>query len=317
MSKFLVTGGAGFIGSNIAEELIKQGHFVRVLDNLTTGKQENVDALKELGKDNFNFLHGDIISPIDCEKACQSIDYVIHQAALISVPKSLREPLKYNKVNIDGTINILQASSNHSIKRLVFASSSSVYGNAVSFPEKESDLPQPVSPYALSKLAGEHYCNIYSEFFGVETVCLRYFNIFGPRQSMVDDYSAVIPKFINFLLNNEQPTVYGTGLQSRDFTYINNVVSANILAATTPGIKHEVFNVANGADNTVLNLANTLNRILGKNIQPKFLPVRSGDVPRSQGDISKISRMINYQPLVGFEEGLRRTTEYFKAKWNK
>ncbi len=317
MSKFLITGGAGFIGSSIAEHLIKQGHYVRVLDNFYSGKEENLEFAKGLGKDKFELIRGDITNPQDCDKACHGIDYVSHQAALRSVPKSLDDPLSYNKVNIDGVLNMLQACSKNKVKRFVFASSSSIYGDTQNFPEKEEHLPLLISPYALSKLTGEYYCRIFSEFFGVETVCLRYFNVFGPKQALDDEYAVVVPKFIHCIFNDQQPPIFGTGKQSRDFTFIENVVSANVLSATTPGIKHEVFNVANGTDNTVLELVAAINRIAGKNIQPKLLPVRAGDVFKTHGDISKISRMINYKPLIGFEEGLGKTVEYFKMKWSK
>ena len=314
MNKYLITGGAGFIGSSIAQHLIKQGSFVRVLDNFYSGKEENLDFAVGLGKDKFELIRGDITNPADCDKACNGMDYVLHQAALRSVPKSLDDPLSYNRVNIDGILHILQAASKHKIKRLVFASSSSIYGDTNNFPEKEDHLPLLISPYALSKLAGEYYCRIFSEFFGVETVCLRYFNVFGPKQALDDEYAVVVPKFIHCILNDQPPPIFGTGKQSRDFTYIENVISANILSATTPGIKHEVFNVANGKDNTVLELVGALNRIIGKNIQPKFLPVRAGDVFRTCADISKIQQKLKYQPLVGFEEGLKHTVEYFKNK---
>ena len=317
MSKFLVAGGAGFIGSNISEQLIKQGHFVRVLDNFCSGTEENLTFAKGLGKDKFELIRGDIRDKDACEKACEGIDYISLQAALRSVPKSMTDPHSYNDVNINGVLNMLQGASKKKIKRLVFASSSSIYGDTKQFPEKEEHLPLLISPYALSKLTGEYYCRIFSEFFNVETVCLRYFNVFGPKQALDDEYAVVVPKFIHCILNDEQPPIFGTGKQSRDFTYIDNVVSANILAATTPGIKHEVLNVANGKDNTVLELVAILNKIIGKNIQPKLLPVRAGDVFKTHADISKIQAKLNFKPLVGFEEGLKRSVEYFKKKFNK
>ncbi|MBF0503870.1 MAG: SDR family oxidoreductase [Candidatus Omnitrophica bacterium] len=317
MNKYLITGGAGFIGSSIAQKLTRDGHFVRVLDNFYSGKEENIDFAKALGKDKFELIRGDITNSEDCDKACHGMDFVLHQAALRSVPKSLDDPLSYNRVNIDGILRMLQAASKNKIKRFVFASSSSVYGDTTNFPEKEDHLPLLISPYALSKLTGEYYCRIFSEFFGVETVALRYFNVFGPKQALDDEYAVVVPKFIHCILHDEPPPIFGTGKQSRDFTYIENVISANILSATTPGIKHEVFNVANGRDNTVLELVSALNRIIGKNIKPKFLPVRAGDVFRTSADISKIQQKINYRPLVTFEEGLKHTVEYFKNKFNK
>lgn len=314
MSKYLITGGAGFIGSNIAEKLIKDGQYVRVLDNFSSGKEENLAFTKGLGKDKFELIKGDIRDKTICDEACQGIDYILHQAALRSVPKSMKDPESYNDVNINGTLFMLQAASKNKVKRFVLASSSSVYGDVDTFPEKEDFLPKLISPYALSKLTGEYYCKIFSEFFNVSSVCLRYFNVFGPRQALDDEYAVVIPKFIHCIMNDEQPPIFGTGKQSRDFTYIDNVVQANILAATTPGIKHEVFNVANGRDNTVLELVAQLNKIIGKTIQPKFLPIRPGDVFRTLADITKIKKILNFKLTVSFEEGLKRTVEYFKTK---
>jgi len=314
MESYLITGGAGFIGSNIAEKLIKDGHFVRVLDNFSTGKESNLSFVVDRGPStvDFQLIKGDIRDKATCEKACEGVDYVLHQAALRSVPKSLKEPEAYNDVNIGGILNMLQAASKKQVKRFVFASSSSVYGDVDKFPEKETFYPKLISPYALSKLTGEYYCRIFSEFFNVQTVALRYFNVFGPRQALDDEYAVVIPKFIHCIMHDEQPPIFGTGKQSRDFTYIDNVVQANILAATTPNIKHEVFNVANGKDNTVLQLVDSLNKIFGKNVRPKLLPVRAGDVFRTCADISKIKKILKYNPTVNFEEGLKRTVEYFK-----
>jgi nucleoside-diphosphate-sugar epimerase len=313
MAKFLITGGAGFIGSNIAQKLLGEGHYVRVLDNFYSGKEENLAFVEGLGPGRFELHRGDIRDKDACERACQGMDYVLHQAALRSVPKSMSDPESYNDVNISGILFMLQAATKHKIKRFVFASSSSVYGDTDQFPEQETFYPLLISPYALSKLAGEYYCRIFSESFGLETVCLRYFNVFGPRQALDDEYAVVIPKFIHCILNDEPPPVFGTGKQSRDFTFIENVVSANILAATVPGIKHEVLNVGNGADHTVLELIAALNKIIGKNLEPKLLPVRPGDVFRTLADISKIKDKIGYKPLIAFEEGLRKTVAYFKS----
>ncbi len=317
MAKYLITGGAGFIGSNIAEQLIKQGNFVRVLDNFCSGKEENLEFVKGLGHDKFELIKGDIRDKAACEQACMGMDYVLHQAGLRSVPKSLEDPESYNDVNINGTLFLLQACAKQKIKRFVMASSSSIYGDTDKFPQKEDHLPLLISPYALSKLTNEYYCRIFSQFFDVETVCLRYFNVFGPKQALDDEYAVVIPKFIHCLMHDEQPPIFGTGKQSRDFTFIENVVSANILSATTPGLKHEIFNVANGKDNSVLEIVSLLNKIIGKNIEPKLLPVRAGDVFRTCADISKISQKTGFKPLVNFEEGLRRTVAYFRQKWGK
>jgi nucleoside-diphosphate-sugar epimerase len=315
MSKFLVTGGAGFIGSNIAEHLVHEGHSVRVLDNFCSGKEENLAFTKGLGKDKFELIRGDIRDKEACDKACQGIDYILHQAALRSVPKSMNDPASYNDVNINGMLFMLQAASKNKVKRLVLASSSSIYGDTDRFPEREDHLPLLISPYALSKLTGEYYCRIFSEFFNVETVCLRYFNVFGPKQALDDEYAVVIPKFIHCIMHDQPPPIFGNGKQSRDFTFIENVVSANILAATTPGIKHEVFNVANGKDNTVLEMVHVLNKIMGKDIKPEFLPLRKGDVFRTSADIMKIKAKLGFKPLVNFEEGLKRTVKYFQGKF--
>lgn len=312
MSDYLVTGGAGFIGSNIVDRLIAEGHKVRVLDKLCSGKEENLAKAKEAGKDRLEVIRGDIRDKETCDKACECIDYVLHQAALRSVPKSMKDPDSYNAVNIQGTLNMLQASSAKRVKRFVFASSSSVYGETDRFPEREDFLPALISPYALSKLAGEYYCKIFAEFFNVESVALRYFNVFGPKQALDDEYAVVIPKFITCILNDEQPPIFGTGKQSRDFTYIDNVVEANILAATTPGITFEVLNVANGNDNTVLGLVDALNRIIGKSIKPQLLPVRAGDVFKTLADITKLKKTLNFKPLVNFEDGLKKTVEHFR-----
>lgn len=313
MARCLVTGGAGFIGSHITDRLLKEGHSVHVLDNFSSGNMANLASAKKYGKKRFVLIKGDVRNPNVCLRACRGIEVVFHQAALRSVPKSLKIPLDYNEVNINGTLFLLQAASRHRVKRFVFASSSSVYGDVDHFPEQEDFLPELISPYALSKLAGEYYCRIFSEFYGVETACLRYFNVFGPRQSLDDEYAVVIPKFIHCLLNNEQPPIFGTGKQSRDFTYIDNVVEANLRAAFTPGLKHEIFNVANGHDHTILELTASLNKIMQKKISPKFLAVRAGDVFRTCADIHRITRILKFKSRVTFEEGLKRTVAYFES----
>ncbi len=318
--RFLVTGGAGFIGSNITDFLLKQGHFVRVLDNFSSGKEENLVNARTFGS-NFELVKGDICDKDACSKACRDIDAVTHQAALRSVPKSMSTPHEYNKVNIDGTLNMLEACRDQKVKRFVFASSSSVYGDVTRFPEKETFYPELISPYALSKLAGEHYCRIFSEHYKVQTVCFRYFNVFGPRQALDDEYAVVIPKFIHCIMHDQQPPIFGTGKQSRDFSFIDNVVQANVLGLTkelpaTKGssVYHGVFNVANGKDQTVLYLVSAINRILGKNIQPQLLPVRAGDVFRTNADISRIKKVLGYKAQVTFDEGLKRTVEWFQNK---
>ena len=314
--KYLVTGGAGFIGSHIVERLLKEGNSVVVLDNFYSGKEENIEAaVKEKPEGSqFTLIKGDIRDKEACLKACEGADAVFHQAALRSVPKSMEAPHDYNDVNIDGTLNLLEAARGRKVRRFVFASSSSVYGDTDVFPQKEDAYPLLISPYALSKLTGEFYCRIFSEHYGVETVSLRYFNVFGPRQALDDEYAVVIPKFTHCILHDEAPPIFGNGKQSRDFTYIDNVVEANIKAATAEGVSGEVFNVANGSGNTVLYLVEALNKIIGKNVEPKFLPVRAGDVFKTLASVDKLRNKLGFKPLVDFEEGLRRTVEYFKER---
>jgi len=311
----LVTGGAGFIGSHLAEYLLKKGFKVRILDNFSSGKKENI-----LGFINrAELITADIRDKDACLKATKGIDYVFHQAALRSVPKSLQEPHQYNAVNIDGTLNMLEASLKNKVKCFVFASSSSIYGEAKKFPQRETDMPRLISPYALSKLAGEYYCRIFSLNYGLRTVSLRYFNVFGKRQALDDEYAVVIPKFIDCLLKDVAPPIYGTGYQSRDFTYVENVVRANFLAVQKMenypiGI---VFNVANGKNYTVLELVRILNKILNKNIKPVFLEKRPGDVFKTHADITLAKNKLGYRPYVDFETGLKKTVEYFKEKWQR
>jgi nucleoside-diphosphate-sugar epimerase len=305
--KYLVTGGAGFIGSHITAALVKKGHFVRVLDNFSSGKLKNLEgSIKKI-----DLLRADIRSPEACLKACEGMDFVLHQAALRSVPRSMGNPAEYNEVNIGGTLNMLEASLKNKIKCFVFASSSSVYGDAKSFPEKEDFLPQPISPYALTKLAGEYYCRFFSHRYGLSTVSLRYFNVFGPRQALDDEYAVVIPKFINCLLNGEHPPIYGTGKQSRDFTYIDNIVEANILSARK-GMRGEIFNIASGSPHTIIELVRILQKITGKNIKPIFLPKRPGDVFKTDASLSQAQRKLGYRPKVAFIDGLKTTVDYFK-----
>ena len=310
MSRFLVSGGAGFIGSHIVEALVRKGHRVRVLDNFSSGKKDNLrPVIKEI-----ELIRGDIRSLNTCQKAIKGIDFVLHQAALRSVPKSMKQPQLYNEVNIGGTLNMLMASARNKIKRFVFASSSSIYGDVKNFPEKEDFLPCPFSPYALTKLTGEHYCRIFSSHYGLEAVSLRYFNVFGERQSLDDEYTVVIPKFISCLLNDEAPPVYGNGKQSRDFTYVLNVVNANLLAVKMPCARGEVFNVASGRNYTVLELAEILNRIMKKNIKPVFLKPRSGDIFKTHADLSRARKYLTFTPKVDFITGLGLTVNYYKEK---
>ncbi|MCM8791736.1 MAG: SDR family oxidoreductase [Candidatus Omnitrophica bacterium] len=311
----LVTGGAGFIGSHLVEYLLKNNFYVRVLDNFYTGKKENIESFVK----KIELIHGDIRNKNICLMATKNVDYVFHQAALRSVPGSFRDPKDYNEVNIEGTLNMLEASLKNKVKCFVFASSSSIYGEAKKFPEKETDYPSLVSPYGLTKLTGEYYCRIFSLNYGLKTVCLRYFNVFGERQSLDDEYAIVIPKFINCLIRDLPPPIYGDGYQSRDFIYIENVVKANILAIKNinnyrPG---DVFNIGSGKSYTILELVKFLNIILNKNIKPIFLEKRAGDVFKTQADISLAKTKLMYIPTVNFVTGLRRTVKYFKEKWQK
>jgi len=308
MSKYLVTGGAGFIGSHIVEKLIAEGHYVRVLDNFSSGRISNLKAF--INK--IALVRGDICSQATCVKASRGIDFVLHQAALRSVPKSMRDPHKYNEVNINGTLNMLEASLQNKVKRFVFASSSSVYGDVDSFPEKESFVPRPISPYALTKLTGEYYCGIFSSHYKLPTVALRYFNVFGPRQALDDEYAVVAPKFINCMLKNERPPIYGTGKQSRDFTFVSNVVNANLKAVRNRSLKSGVFNVASGKDYSVLELVAILNNILKKSIKPVFLNKRPGDVFRTSADLTSARKILGYKPEVDFRRGLMLTVDYWR-----
>lgn len=315
MNTFLVTGGAGFIGSHIVEELVKRGEKVRVLDNFFTGKRENLQFTQlpnHLTTQLLEVIEGDIRDFKKVKEAMKDVNYVIHEAALRSVPKSMEDPHSYHEVNVTGTLNILLAAREGKVKKVVFASSSSVYGETDRLPEKEEFPPQPISPYALTKLAGEYYCQVFSKAYGLKTVSLRYFNVFGPRQSLESQYAVVIPKFITCMLKDESPPIHGDGLQSRDFTYIDNVVKATIQAALVPNLNSEILNVACGNAYTVLDIVKYVNQILGKNIQPTFTPPRPGDVRHTLADVSLMQKKLGLRAEVDFFEGLKRTVEYFR-----
>ena len=308
--KFLVTGGAGFIGSHIVDAFVKNGDKVTVIDDFSSGTRENLQGVVN----KIELVEGDIRDKALVNKAMHGVDYVLHQAALRSVPKSLGNPELYNDVNINGTLNILTAAKDAKVKRVVFASSSSIYGETDRLPEREDFYPLLISPYALTKLAGEYYCRIFSEIYSLETASLRYFNVFGPRQSLENQYAVVIPKFISCMLKDESPPVHGDGKQTRDFTYVENVVQANLNAATAPGIKCEVFNIACGKAYSVLDIVKYVNKILKKDIEPKFTPSRPGDVKYTLADIKKAKDLIKFSPKIDFEQGLRRTIDYFSKK---
>lgn len=309
MAKFLVTGGAGFIGSNIAEALLKRGDQVRVLDNLSTGYTHNLDGL------NAELIEGDITDAAAVAKAVEGVDYVYHQAALASVPRSVKDPIATNDACVSGTVNILHESKKAGVKRVIYAASSSAYGDQPFMSKRESDLPAPLSPYAVAKLAGEYYCHAFWETYGLETVCIRYFNVFGPRQDPGSAYSAVIPLFITALLEGNQPKIYGDGEQTRDFTFIKNVVHGNLLAAEAPAadVAGKTFNVANGKTISLNQMLSMLNELLGTNVQPTFEDARVGDVRDSLADISGARKYLGYEPVVSFEEGLKQSIDFYKT----
>lgn len=315
MSLYLVTGGAGFIGSHIVEELLKRGESVCVLDNFMTGSKENLNFTSnyELKTNNYELIEGDIRSKDDVVKSLKDVDYVIHQAAFRSVPKSVNDPFLNNDINVNGTLNLLLESKKSGIKRFVYASSSACYGDAKKFPQKEDFNPRPISPYGVSKLAGENYCNAFSETFGLETVSLRYFNVFGPKQNPESSYSTVVPALLSRMLNNKPPIVEWDGKQSRDFTYVQNVVDANLKAAATNGISGSVFNVACGDCISVLDIIDTINSELGTDYKPEFAPKRAGDMRKSYADISSLRDRLGIDSFIDFKEGLRRTIKWFQA----
>lgn len=308
MAKYLVTGGAGFIGSHITEELVKRGESVRVLDNFLTGKKENLAPFLS----DIDLIEGDIRDYSQCQKAVKGIDHVLHQAALPSVPRSVSDPITSNEINITGTLNMLTASKDKEIKSFVFASSSSVYGDDQRLPKKEGNEGNPLSPYALGKLTGEQYCRIFSQLYGFNTVCLRYFNIFGPRQDPFSQYAAAIPNFVTKILNNEKPIIYGDGEQSRDFIFVSNVVEANLLASQAQNVSGEVFNIACGSRITVNVLVDEIKTVLGKDIPSKFTDPRPGEVRHSHANISNAVERLNYNPLITFSEGLKKTISWYK-----
>ncbi len=310
MALYLVTGGAGFIGSNIVEELVKRGARVRVLDSFITGKMENIEPfLKKI-----ELIKGDIRERKDLDAALKGADYVLHQAALRSVPKSVEDPFTTNDINVFGTLNLLVAAKEAKVKRVVYASSSSVYGDVSVFPQKETHLTVPISPYGVSKLAAENYCVTFARTFGLETVSLRYFNVFGPRQNPESKYSAVIPALLFEILKNKPPIIEWDGKQSRDFTYIANVVEANLKACTAPGISGEAFNVACGTTTSILGIVRALNRIFKKDLKPVHAPKREGDVRKTYADITKMKRLLGVKKITPFAEGLKYTVDWFKSR---
>lgn len=309
MPTYLVTGGAGFIGSHIAEALASRGDEVRVLDAFTTGHMSNLTDIQH----RVTIISGDVRDEATVAEAVQGVDCIFHHAALASVPMSVEQPLESHAVCTTGTVNVLNQARLAGVRRVVYAASSSAYGDRPTSSKRETDLPQPLSPYAAAKLASELYCEAFYHTYGLETVGLRYFNIFGPRQDPKSPYSAVIPLFITRLLSGERPIIFGDGLQSRDFCYVANVVHANLLAATAPNVAGRVINIGNGRATSLLELIGHLNTLLQTDVEPAHQPPRLGDVRDSMADISVARSLLGYEPLVDLEEGLRRSIEYYQA----
>lgn len=312
MSRVLVTGGAGFIGSNLAEALLRMGHQVRILDNFSTGKRENLvfDETYPF----FEIIEGDICDLNTCQRAMEGIEYVFHEAALPSVQRSVEDPLTSNSVNSGGTLNLLIAARDSGVKRVIYAASSSAYGNTPTLPKSEEMVPSPLSPYALQKYIGEEYCRLFFQLYGLESISLRYFNIFGPKQDPNSLYSAVIPRFIDALVSNRPPVIYGDGEQSRDFTYIDNVVQANLLAMNAKNTSGEVVNIACGKRVSLNQLLKILQDIIGSHISPLYEEPRKGEPRHSLADIKKGETILNYDPRIGTEEGLKKTVDFFRKQ---
>ena len=298
---YLVTGGGGFIGSHLVDELLRQGHRVRVLDNFATGRRENIAHVVN----DIELFEGDIQSYERVHNAARGVDYVIHEAALPSVPRSVQDPLTTHQVNTTGTLNVLLAARDEGVKRVVIASSSSVYGANPALPKREDMLLLPISPYGVSKLAAERYCMAFSAVYGLETVALRYFNVFGPRQNPSSQYSAVIPKFLSFAETGQRPVVYGDGSQTRDFTYVSNVVEGTLAAVIAPQASGLAMNIARGSSSSVLDLVDTIARVLGATVSCDFEPARIGDIKDSYADISLARQLLGYEPRVNLEDGIR------------
>jgi UDP-glucose 4-epimerase len=304
--KALVTGGGGFIGSNVVRALLARGDDVRVLDNFATGSRANLAGLES----DVQLVEGDLRSYERVHAAVRGAEVVFHQGALPSVPRSVQDPLTTTAVNIEGTLNVLLAARDEGVRRIVNASSSSVYGNTGSLPRVETQAPDPISPYAVAKLAAERFCTSFSRVYGMEIVSLRYFNVFGPRQDPTSQYAAVVPRFIRAIADGEAVTVYGDGEQSRDFTFVDNVVGANLLAADAPNVGGEILNVATGASVTVNALADAIGLMLGKPVEKAYEPAREADVQASWADVEAAKRLLGYEPRVDFDDGLRRTADY-------
>ncbi|MBN1503734.1 MAG: SDR family oxidoreductase [Candidatus Eisenbacteria bacterium] len=316
MSEYLVTGGAGFIGSNIVERLLREGLSVRVIDNLSTGKEANLDSAAEAAGrgTTAELVRGDVRDDAALEDALRGVKYVFHEAALCSVLRSVEDPLSTNSVNVEGTLKLLVHARKAGVRRVVYASSSSVYGDTAALPNNEDLAPDPRSPYALSKLTAEHYCRLFTLVYGLETVCLRYFNVFGPRQDAASQYAAVIPLFMSRLLSGEPPVIFGDGEQSRDFTFVEDVVNANLLACHKPAIQGRVYNVARGRRRSVNELARVLSGLTGDGVRPVYREPRPAEVRHSEGSTKKVEAELGFKVRVGFEEGLERTLGWFRQQ---
>ncbi len=306
-TQYLVTGGAGFIGSHLVERLVDRGAGVRVLDNFSSGKRENIAPFG----DRIELLEGDIAEPRVCARACRGVDFVLHNAARPSVPGSIADPIASHRTNVEGTFNMLIAARDAKVQRFIYAASSSAYGESAELPKIESMPPQPLSPYAVHKLTGEFYCSVFARCYGLQTLSIRYFNVFGPRQDPASQYAAAIPAFVTAILRDQSPKVYGDGEQTRDFTYIENVVQANLLALEAPATSGEVINVACGRSLTINEVIKEINGLLGKNIRPEHVALRPGDIKHSWADITAAGKVIGFKPVVSFAEGLRRAIDWY------
>lgn len=309
MDRFLVTGGAGFIGSNICNKLISQGCFVRVIDNLLTGKKSNLAGIA----DKIEFIEADMGNADAARAAMKGIDVVLHEGALPSVPRSVDDPAATHRHCVDATFTLLMAARDAKIKRFVYAASSSAYGDTPTLPKVETMPVNPLSPYAAAKLMCEYYCSVFYKVFGLETISLRYFNVFGPHQDPTSQYAAAIPAFVTSILKDTPPTIYGDGEQSRDFTYVDNVVEANLLAAWVKQTKGEVINIACGEAITVNAIIDMINKIVGKNVKPTYLPSRKGDVKHSLADITQAKKLIGFKPVISFKDGLKKAIEWYRV----
>lgn len=316
---YIVTGGAGFIGSHLAERLLREGHTVRVVDNLLTGSRDNIQPFCDdpAYRERFSFHEVSITDADALRPVFEGVDYVLHQAALPSVPRSVANPVETHHHCVTGTLNVLNAARDTGVKRVVYASSSSIYGDAPGDAKVETMPPQPKSPYGAAKLAAEYYCRVFADTYGLETVALRYFNVFGPRQDPTSEYAAVIPKFITLMLDSQSPVIHGDGMQSRDFTYIDNVVEGNLLAARTPGVGGSYMNLATGGQVSLLELVDKLNVLLDTTYAPHHGPERTGDIKHSRANVDKARELLHYEPIVDFDTGLARTVEWFRSQSNE